>query len=137
MNATTPCVRRQVLPTIRFLALFLIRCLPVNINSIGFHEITIFGSGQDLFLVAGVLASFAGTGRCTGRTRTGMASPRTDRLPLKPVWSYRNVQSPAPAWPDQPKVVNWVDTDHAFQPVVAGGLVVFGSSRTTPSGRST
>jgi outer membrane protein assembly factor BamB len=39
-------------------------------------------------------------------------------------WTYRGVHPPMPAWPESPRLT----FDLAYQPVAAGGLVVFGSS---------
>jgi outer membrane protein assembly factor BamB len=39
-------------------------------------------------------------------------------------WTFRAPHPPQPAWPRSPRLTY----DHAFQPVIAGGLVCFGSS---------
>ncbi|MEK7755392.1 MAG: PQQ-binding-like beta-propeller repeat protein, partial [Acidobacteriota bacterium] len=43
-------------------------------------------------------------------------------------WSYMPSQPPRPAWPEPGKEQHRLDFDYAFEPVVAGGLVFFGSS---------
>jgi len=49
-------------------------------------------------------------------------------FPLSMVWTYEPTHPPRPAWPQPGKEVHRLDFDYAFQPVVAGGLVLFGSS---------
>ena len=49
-------------------------------------------------------------------------------FPLAERWVYEPTQSPRPAWPEPGKELHRTDFDYAFQPVVAGGLVYFGSS---------
>ncbi len=49
-------------------------------------------------------------------------------FPLMLEWSYRPARPPAPAWPEPGRELNRTDFDRAFQPVVAGGRVFFGSS---------
>ena len=49
-------------------------------------------------------------------------------LPLAQRWVYRPSQPPRPAWPEPGKELNRTDFDYAFQTVIAGGLVYFGSS---------
>ena len=49
-------------------------------------------------------------------------------FPLAAKWAYQPSQPPMPAWPEPGKEVNRTDFDYAFQPVVAAGLVYFGSS---------
>lgn len=49
-------------------------------------------------------------------------------LPLHPVWIHRAAQRPRPAWSEPGRTANMFDFDTAFQPVVAGGMVYFGSS---------
>ena len=58
------------------------------------------------------------------------SSVSTERLafPLAQAWAYQPSQPPAPAWPEPGKELHRIDFDYAFQPVVAAGLVVFGSS---------
>ncbi len=52
----------------------------------------------------------------------------TIRFPLHRQWSYRTAQSPQPAWPEPGRAYNALDFDNAFVPVVASGIVYFGSS---------
>jgi len=49
-------------------------------------------------------------------------------FPLAERWVYQPSQPPKPAWPEPGKELNRTDFDYAFQPVMAGGLVYFGSS---------
>ena len=49
-------------------------------------------------------------------------------FPLHPAWRYAAAQAPHPAWPEPVKVLNRLDFDYAPQPVVANGIVCFGSS---------
>ncbi len=49
-------------------------------------------------------------------------------LPLGMSWRYQPAQGPRPAWPDPVNEPHVMDFDAAFQPVVAGGMVLFGSS---------
>ncbi|NOZ19648.1 MAG: PQQ-binding-like beta-propeller repeat protein [Planctomycetes bacterium] len=56
------------------------------------------------------------------------ASTESLKFPLAKRWAYQPSQPPRPAWPEPGKELNRVDFDYAFQPVVAGGLVYFGSS---------
>jgi len=49
-------------------------------------------------------------------------------FPLSRLWEYIPVQPPRPAWPQPGKYIHLMAFDYAFQPVVAGGLVLFGSS---------
>jgi len=49
-------------------------------------------------------------------------------LPLARQWVYRPSQPPKPAWPEPGKELHRTDFDYAFQPVIAAGLVCFGSS---------
>ena len=49
-------------------------------------------------------------------------------FPLEPLWVYQPAQAPQPAWPDPVFEQNQMDFDHAFVPVVADELVLFGSS---------
>ena len=55
--------------------------------------------------------------------RTGHTSePLPDNLELR--WIYRNRTAPAPAWPDSSRIT----FDFAYQPIIIGNTVVFGSS---------
>ncbi len=49
-------------------------------------------------------------------------------LPLGTAWVHRSASRPQPAWSEPGRTANPLDFDVAFQPVVAGGLVYFGSS---------
>ena len=49
-------------------------------------------------------------------------------LPLAPSWKWNSPQQPNPAWGDPGRSLNPLDFDYAFQPVVASGIVIFGSS---------
>ena len=49
-------------------------------------------------------------------------------FPLHIDWAYTSPQPPAPAWPEPGREMHRIDFDYAFQPVIAGGLVYFGSS---------
>jgi len=55
--------------------------------------------------------------------RTGYSS---DPLPedLELLWTYRNQTAPAPAWPDSSRIT----FDFAYQPIIVGDTVIFGSS---------
>jgi len=50
------------------------------------------------------------------------------RLPLVNTWVYQPAQRPRPAWPEPGRELHRIDFDYAPQPVIAHGLVVFGSS---------
>jgi len=55
--------------------------------------------------------------------RTGYSSePLPDNLELR--WVYRNRTAPMPAWPDSSRIT----FDFAYQPIIVGNTVVFGSS---------
>ena len=55
--------------------------------------------------------------------RTGYSSdPLPDNLELH--WVYRNLTAPIPAWPDSSRIT----FDFAYQPIIVGNTVVFGSS---------
>jgi len=49
-------------------------------------------------------------------------------FPLAERWGHHPSQPPKPAWPEPGKELNRTDFDYTFQPVIAGGLVYFGSS---------
>ncbi|MBT3379794.1 MAG: PQQ-binding-like beta-propeller repeat protein [Lentisphaerae bacterium] len=49
-------------------------------------------------------------------------------FPLGSLWHYASSQPPRPAWPDPRKEMHRLDFDFAPQPVMAAGLVFFGSS---------
>jgi outer membrane protein assembly factor BamB len=59
--------------------------------------------------------------------RSGATSEHLE-FPLAPVWEYQPSQAPSPAWPEPGREMHRIDFDYAFQPVIAGGLVYFGSS---------
>ncbi len=55
--------------------------------------------------------------------RTGYSSePLPDNLELR--WVYRSRTAPVPAWPDSSRIT----FDFAYQPIIVGNTVVFGSS---------
>ena len=54
--------------------------------------------------------------------RSGITAEKLN-FPLAPAWTYHPAQAPQPAWPEPGRVLNLLDFDYAFQPVVAGGLV--------------
>ena len=49
-------------------------------------------------------------------------------FPLRLAWEYVSPQPPSPAWPDTFRLLNRTDFDYAPQPVIAQGIVCFGSS---------
>lgn len=49
-------------------------------------------------------------------------------FPLSAAWIYEPAQPPNPAWPEPGRELHRIDFDYAFQPVIADGLVYFGSS---------
>jgi outer membrane protein assembly factor BamB len=49
-------------------------------------------------------------------------------LPLATAWIYGGSPRPQPAWPEPGRTPHPLDFDQAVQPVVAGGIVYFGSS---------
>ena len=49
-------------------------------------------------------------------------------FPLRLAWSYTCAQLPRPAWPDTFRLLNRVDFDYAPAPVIAEGIVCFGST---------
>ena len=55
-------------------------------------------------------------------------SAETLAFPLEPHWVYQAAQVSQPAWPDPVFEQNQMDFDSVFEPVAAGGLVLFGSS---------
>jgi len=61
------------------------------------------------------------------RSRSGVSSDKLT-LPLTAGWAWHSPKHPAPAWPEPGRAMNALDFDYAFQPVVAGGRVYFGSS---------
>ncbi len=59
-----------------------------------------------------------------GDAARGARAAESLPLPLQPAWTYRARHAPSPAWPRNPRM----QFDRAYQPVVAGDRVVFGSS---------
>jgi outer membrane protein assembly factor BamB len=59
--------------------------------------------------------------------RSGVSAEKL-ALPLSPAWTHVAAQAPQPAWPEPGRQMNTLDFDYAFQPVVAGGMLYFGSS---------
>jgi outer membrane protein assembly factor BamB len=55
-------------------------------------------------------------------------SDESIEFPLVPSWKWTSPQRPNPAWGDPGRSLNPLDFDYAFQPVIASGIVVFGSS---------
>lgn len=49
-------------------------------------------------------------------------------VPLRAVWEYTSAQAPRPSWPEPGVEMHRLDFDYTFHPIVAGGLVLFGSS---------
>jgi len=62
-----------------------------------------------------------------GPCRSAVVSEKIE-FPLQETWTYQALQPPAPAWPQPGKELHRIDFDYAFQPVIADGLVYFGSS---------
>ena len=83
-----------------------------------------------LFAVIGFPATFASFAAATDwpmfRGDAARSGYSPDELPQQPTlrWSYRATHPPAPAWPTR----NRLTFDRAFQPVVAQGVLTFGSS---------
>ena len=59
------------------------------------------------------------------RSGVGAEAPE---FPLRPKWVWSSAVPPQPAWPQPGKELHRIDFDYAFQPVLAGGKVLFGSS---------
>ena len=59
--------------------------------------------------------------------RSGVTTEQLS-FPLATVWAYEPSLPPCAAWPEPGKELHRMDFDYAFQPVMAGGLVYFGSS---------
>jgi len=49
-------------------------------------------------------------------------------FPLSKSWIYEPAQAPSPAWPEPGRAMHRMDFDYAFQPVLADGMMYFGSS---------
>jgi len=62
----------------------------------------------------------------TYRADAARSGYTSERLPAKLslAWTYRSPNAPLPAWPSQSRM----EFDQAYQPVVAGGVLFFGSS---------
>ena len=50
------------------------------------------------------------------------------KFPLYKQWSYTSAQAPKPAWPEPGRVLNLLDFDRAYMPIIASDTVYFGSS---------
>ncbi|MBM3500534.1 MAG: hypothetical protein FJX74_17905, partial [Armatimonadetes bacterium] len=50
------------------------------------------------------------------------------RAPLHMQWTHRARHAPRPAWPEPGRELHRMTFDYAYEPVVAGGLVFYGSS---------
>jgi len=59
--------------------------------------------------------------------RSGQSANKL-KFPVVPVWRYEPAQAPRPAWPDPGKETHRIDFDYGHHPVIAGGLVIFGST---------
>jgi len=59
--------------------------------------------------------------------RSGVSSEKIS-MPLANTWVYEPAQPPRPAWPEPGRELHRIDFDYAPQPVIAQGLVIFGSS---------
>ena len=59
--------------------------------------------------------------------RSGQTANRLE-FPLRPIWRYDPAQAPRPAWPEPGKETHRLDFDYGHHPVIAGGLVIFGST---------
>jgi outer membrane protein assembly factor BamB len=60
--------------------------------------------------------------------RRSAVSPQQLPLPLATAWIHGDSPRPQPAWPEPGRTPHPLDFDQAVQPVVAGGIVYFGSS---------
>ncbi|MBT3378670.1 MAG: PQQ-binding-like beta-propeller repeat protein [Lentisphaerae bacterium] len=84
------------------------------------------------FLVGLVLLGVAGQAAdwptYKGDAQRSSVSEEALSFPLAPAWTYRPSRPPSPAWPEPGKELHRIDFDYVFQPVAAGGVVVFGSS---------
>jgi outer membrane protein assembly factor BamB len=78
-----------------------------------------------------VLGSCALAGDWPAGGHDAQRSSKTDEalsFPMRMEWRYVSPQPPRVAWPEPVKVLNRLDFDYAPQPVVARGIVCFGSS---------
>lgn len=55
-------------------------------------------------------------------------SPESLAFPLRLSWKFLSAQKPSPAWGEMLNLTNRVDFDYAPAPVIAGGLLCFGST---------
>lgn len=80
-------------------------------------------------LVSLALPAAAGDWPCYGADpERSYATGAELTFPLNRSWTYRTSSSPRPAWPEPGKELHRLDFDFCFEPVIAGGLVLFGSS---------
>lgn len=49
-------------------------------------------------------------------------------FPLTEAWTWQSASAPQPAWPEPGRELHRLDFDFCFEPVIAQGLVLFGSS---------
>lgn len=49
-------------------------------------------------------------------------------FPLVEAWTWQSTSAPQPAWPEPGRELHRIDFDFCFEPVIAQGLVLFGSS---------
>lgn len=62
-------------------------------------------------------------------TRRSAITTETLPFPLQGSWTYQSLQPPSPAWPPPHYLLlNRLDFDYAPQPVIANGIVCFGST---------
>lgn len=93
------------------------------------------GSRHGIFLGSGLAFLFlAGTAGAADWPQYRHDAGRTAYTPdalapsLHVQWVFTPPHPPLPAWPEPVREYNLMDFDYAFQPVVAGGRVFFGSS---------
>ena len=88
--------------------------------------------GRPLFLIVLVLwVTAAAAGDWPAFRHDIQRSAVTDEkleFPLQPAWHITCAQPPAPAWRPITKAYNRMEFDYAPQPVIANGLLYFGSS---------
>jgi outer membrane protein assembly factor BamB len=80
-----------------------------------------------ILLAAGLLSAAARAADWPQyRADAARSGSTSEKLPAKPAlaWTYKAMHPPAPAWPGDDRMV----FDRAFQPVIAGGTLYFGSS---------
>ena len=73
-------------------------------------------------VAGGDWAAYRGNAQRTGVTNEALA------FPLHEQWAWQSPSPPRPAWPQPGKELHRIDVDYAFQPIVAGGRVLFCSS---------